>query len=102
MAVAFAVMILIFNAVNTTSVIDAIYTLCSYTYGPLLGLFAFALFTRYRVHGRWVPWVCIISPVICWAVSLLTQQITGYEMGYERLMLNGALTFGGLFIFRAR
>ena len=102
MAVAFAAMILIFNAVNTTSVIDAIYTLCSYTYGPLLGLFAFALFTRYRVRGRWVPWVCIISPVICWAVSLLTQQTTGYEMGYERLMLNGALTFGGLFIFRAR
>ena len=102
MAVAFAAMILIFNAVNTTSVIDAIYTLCSYTYGPLLGLFAFALFTRYRVRGRWVPWVCIISPVICWAVSLLTQQTTGYEMGYERWMLNGALTFGGLFIFRAR
>ena len=102
MAVAFAAMILIFNAVNTTSVIDAIYTLCSYTYGPLLGLFAFALFTRYQVRGRWVPWVCIISPVICWAVSLLTQQTTGYEMGYERLMLNGALTFGGLFISRAR
>lgn len=102
MAVAFAAMILIFNAVNTTSVIDAIYTLCSYTYGPLLGLFAFALFTRYQVRGWWVPWVCIISPVICWAVSLLTQQTTGYEMGYERLMLNGALTFVGLFIFRVR
>lgn len=89
-----------FGSLNSTSVIDAIYILCSYTYGPLLGLFAFGLMTHRKVNDRWVPWICIASPLICFAVDTLTMQLTGYKFGYELLMLNGALTFAGLALIR--
>ena len=99
-ALLFVVFILGFKIVNSTSVIDAIYIICSYTYGPLLGLFAFGLFTRWQVKDRAVPYIAIVSPVICFAIETITKQITGYHFGYELLILNGALTFAGLFIFR--
>ena len=99
-ALLFVVFILGFKIVNSTSVIDAIYIICSYTYGPLLGLFAFGLFTRWQVRDRAVPYIAIVSPVICFAIETITKQITGYNFGYELLILNGALTFAGLFIFR--
>lgn len=99
-ALLFVVFILGFKIVNSTSVIDAIYIICSYTYGPLLGLFAFGLFTRWQVKDRAVPYIAIVSPVICFAIETITKQITGYNFGYELLILNGALTFAGLFIFR--
>ena len=99
-ALLFVVFILGFKIVNSTSVIDAIYIICSYTYGPLLGLFAFGLFTRWQVKYRAVPYIAIVSPVICFAIETITKQITGYNFGYELLILNGALTFAGLFIFR--
>lgn len=92
-AVVFVVFILIFNQVNSTSVIDAIYILCGYTYGPLLGLFAFGLLTRRSCNDRWVPLVCIVSPLICFAIDTLVSSLTGYRFGYELLMLNGLLTF---------
>ena len=99
-AVVFMVFIIAFKAINSTSVIDAIYILCSYTYGPLLGLFAFSLLTRREVNDRWSPWVCVASPIICFAIDTLTSQLTGYKFGYELLMLNGALTFAGLALIR--
>ena len=99
-ALLFVVFILGFKIVNSTSVIDAIYIICSYTYGPLLGLFAFGLFTRWQVKDRAVPYIAIVSPVICFAIETITKQITGYHFGYELLILNGTLTFAGLFIFR--
>ena len=99
-ALLFVVFILGFKIVNSTSVIDTIYIICSYTYGPLLGLFAFGLFTRWQVKDRAVPYIAIVSPVICFAIETITKQITGYNFGYELLILNGALTFAGLFIFR--
>lgn len=99
-ALLFVVFILAFKALNSTSVIDAIYIICSYTYGPLLGLFAFGLFTRWQVKDRCVPYIAIISPVICFAIETITRQITGYEFGYELLMVNGLLTFVGLYLCR--
>ena len=99
-ALLFVVFILAFRALNSTSVIDAIYIICSYTYGPLLGLFAFGLFTRWQVKDRYVPYIAIISPVICFAIETITRQTTGYEFGYELLMVNGLLTFVGLFLCR--
>lgn len=102
LAVAFVFMLFIiaFKAINSTSVIDAIYILCSYTYGPLLGLFAFSLLTKRQVNDRWSPWVCIASPLICFAIDTLTSQYVGYKFGYELLMLNGALTFAGLALIK--
>ena len=99
-AVLFVVFILAFKVVNSTSVIDAIYIICSYTYGPLLGLFAFGRLTSWQVKGCAVPCITIASPVICYAIETITKQTTGYQFGYELLILNGALTFIGLFLFR--
>ena len=95
-AVVFMLFIIAFKAINSTSVIDAIYILCSYTYGPLLGLFAFSLLTRRQVNDRWSPWICIASPLICFVIDNMKSLLTGYMFGYELLMLNGGLTLAGL------
>lgn len=95
-SVLFAIIILIFKAVNSRSVIDAIYMIASYTYGPLLGLFVFGLFTKKQPRDKYVPYICILSPLICFATDYLVKQHTGYAFGYEMLMLNGAITFFGL------
>jgi Na+/proline symporter len=98
MAVVFTVLILMVDAVNSTSVIDAIYILCSYTYGPLLGLFAYGLLTKRGVNDRWVPYIAVASPLICFALDKTVASTTGYQFGYELLMLNGLLTFLGLWL----
>lgn len=97
-AVVFVLFILLFKALNSTSVIDAIYVLCSYTYGPLLGLFAFGLTCRRNVLDKAVPYIAVASPVICFALDAFTQRTWGYKFGYELLLLNGLLTYTGLFI----
>lgn len=94
----FVLFILLFRAVNSTSLIDAVYTLASYTYGPLLGLFTFGLFTRQQPIDRFVPYICIASPLICYVLNLVTQHVWNYRFGYELLMLNGLLTFMGLWL----
>lgn len=96
MAVVFILCVLLFELVNSQSVLDAIYTLCGYTYGPLLGLFAYALITKWGVNDRAVPAIAVASPVICFAADWLTSHYTSYRFGYELLMLNGLLTFIGL------
>ena len=95
-AVLFIVFILVFKALNSTSVIDAIYILCSYTYGPLLGLFAFGLITKWKTDDRRVPFICIASPLLCFLLDNIVASTTGYKFGYELLLLNGLLTFAGL------
>ena len=94
----FILFILLFRAFNSTSLIDAVYILASYTYGPLLGLFAFGLFTRKQPNDRLVPYICIASPMICYALDIATQHIWNYRFGYELLMLNGLITFIGLWL----
>ena len=94
----FVVMILLFRMLNSTSVIDAIYVLCGYTYGPLLGLFAFGMLTKRMPRDRFVPYICIASPLVCYAIDTLTWQLSGYRFGYELLILNGLLTFLALFV----
>jgi Na+/proline symporter len=101
MAVVFVFFILLFRVVNSSSIIDAIYVLCGYTYGPLLGLFAFSLFTKRRVNDRIVPYIAVASPLICFAIDQLTTRLTGYRFGYELLMLNGLLTFLGLYLSKS-
>jgi SSS family solute:Na+ symporter len=98
MCLVFVLFILLFHLVNSTSLIDAIYTMVSYTYGPLLGLFAFGLFTRRMPCDRWVPVLCVASPVVCYVLEVVAGRVWGYHFGYELLMLNGALTFSALFV----
>ena len=96
MCLFFVLFILLFRQVNSTSLIDAIYILASYTYGPLLGLFVFGLFTKKQPNDTAVPYICIVSPLLCYFLDLTAQHFWGYRFGYELLMLNGLLTFAGL------
>lgn len=94
----FAAFILLFRALNSTSVIDAIYIILSYTSGPLLGLFAYGIITRRSVNDRLVPYICVASPVVCFFIDFMAKTLADYQFGYELLMLNGALVFCGLYL----
>ena len=102
MCLFFVLFILLFRQINSTSLIDAIYILASYTYGPLLGLFVFGLFTKKQPNDTFVPYICIISPLLCYLLDLIAQHLWGYHFGYELLMLNGLLTFAGLWVSSLR
>jgi SSS family transporter len=102
-AVVLWLVILGFKAMNSKAVIDAVFTLASYTYGPLLGLFAFGLFGRQAVRDRWVPVICGLSPFFCWILQKNTAAwLGGYRLGFELLILNGLLTMAGLWLIRLR
>jgi len=101
-SVLFIIFILLFKTINSKSMIDVIYILCSYTYGPLLGLFAFGLLTKYKVRDNLVPVVALLSPLICYIINIFSSKFWGYEFGYELLMLNGLLTFLGLYLLRKK
>ena len=97
MAVTMGVVILIFNVLNNTSVIDAVYVLASYTYGPILGMFAFGIFTKRPVRDRWVPLVALLSPVLCFVLDSHSETwFNGYSFSYELLIFNALFTFAGL------
>ena len=88
--------ILVFYEVGSGSVIDLIYRLASYTYAPLLGLYAFGILTRRRPADRAIPYVALATPALCAALDYLAPQYLNYHFGYELLMVGGALTFLGL------
>lgn len=93
--------IIVYYSINNTAIIQKLFTVAGYTYGPLLGLFAFGLFTKFAVKDRWVPLIAVISPVICYLMSLwLPLIIEGYKFGFELLILNGLITFFGLYLVR--
>ena len=95
--------ILVFNAINDQSVIMAIFKIAGYTYGPLLGLYAFGLYTNIGVRDRLVPWVCAISPLLCYIIdSNSALWFNGFQFGFFILIVNGALTFIGLLLIQNR
>lgn len=99
--ISFIVLLVIvgFNAINDSSVISVLFTIAGYTYGPLLGMFAFGLFTKLQVRDSLVPLIAILSPAICYVLSIYDQQLFhGYNLGFELLLVNGFLTFAGLFL----
>ena len=97
MAAVMGAVILVFGLLNDTSVIDAVYTLASYTYGPILGLFAFGIFTRRSVRDRWIPLVAVLSPVLCYVLQRNSERwFGGYSFSYELLIFNALFTFVGL------
>ena len=97
-ALAFALCIAVFHIAGSGTIIDTIYRLAGYTYGPLLGLFCFGLFTQRRANDRAVPYIAIISPIICVLLDCLAPVLWNYHFSYELLLLNGALTFLGLLV----
>ncbi|MDL2322590.1 sodium:solute symporter [Bacteroidales bacterium OttesenSCG-928-A17] len=96
----FIAIMLIFKAINNTSVIDAIYIIASYTYGPLLGLFAFGIIFKRQTNDKAVPWICILSPLLCFAANQTLKATVGYQFGYELLIVNALLVMTGLLMFR--
>jgi SSS family solute:Na+ symporter len=86
--------ILVFKAINDDSVISALFKVAGYTYGPLLGMYAFGLFTKINVRDKWVPLVAVLSPVVCYVIQLYIP------FGFELLILNGAITFVGLYLLK--
>ena len=103
MAILMAVCILVFAALNSTSVIDAVYRLASYTYGPLLGLFAFGLCFKTKVRDHLVPLVALAAPLICLILDLNSVAwFNGYHFSYEILLLNALFTMVGLWVISKR
>jgi hypothetical protein len=101
MALVIIFVIISFDLINDQAIIHQLFTFAGYTYGPLLGLFSFGLFTKYRVNDKWVPLVAITAPVLSYLISHFSEHIfNGYQIGFELLIINGILTFIGLYIIR--
>ena len=97
------VVIIIFKLVNNDAVINELFTWAGYTYGPLLGLYAFGLFTKLQVKDKLVPLICVISPVICYTLNSFSKELlNGYKFGFEMIILNGLLTFFGLWLIKRK
>ncbi|WP_438944673.1 sodium:solute symporter [Sediminibacterium sp.] len=98
-AAIFLVFVLVFKWVNDPSMIGLLLKIAAYTYGPLLGLFTFGIITKRAVKDKWVPYVCVAAPIICFILDKFQKDLLGsYEVGLELLIINGALTFIGLLL----
>jgi len=97
------VVILFFKAINNESIVVAVFRVAGYTYGPILGLFVFGMYSKRIVKDKWVPVVAIISPIVCYFISKYSEVIfNGYHFGFELLIVNGFLTFCGLWFISSK
>ncbi|MFQ3213620.1 MAG: SSS family transporter [Marivirga sp.] len=95
------IVVLAFNAINDQSVITAVFVAAGYTYGPILGLFAFGLFTKWQVKDKWVPLICFLSPIISYLLNQNSAALFGgFKFGFLILVVNGLLTFIGLYFLK--
>lgn len=93
------VVILVFKVINNQSIVMAVFTAAGYTYGPILGLFVFGLYSKRIVNDKWVPLVGLAAPIICYIISVNSAALfNGYQFGFELLILNGAITVAGLLL----
>ena len=100
MSAIMGVVIVVFYIISNSDAISAVYAIASYTYGPILGLFAFGLACHTAVRDKWVPAVCIAAPVICFFVQKWLLDSFGYVMSFELLLLNAAVTVAGLILLK--
>ncbi len=98
----FFLIIVILHIVNKQAIIDLVYLLAAYTYGPLLGLFFFGLLTKYQVKDRFIPLVAIASPLICYVLDTVGKDMLGFGFGFTILIVNGLLTFFGMYLLRVK
>lgn len=94
----FCLMLMVFYFVENNNMIDLLFRLASYTYGPLLGLFTLSMFTKIKINDKYSPLVCTISPIIC----VIIQVLSSNSLGYELLLLNGFITFVGLMLIKRK
>ncbi|MBY0480648.1 MAG: sodium:solute symporter [Chitinophagaceae bacterium] len=98
-AAIFLVFVLIFKVVNSASMINVILKVASYTYGPILGLFSFGILLKRQVNDKLVPFVCLSAPLFCFVIDFFQEQLFGtFKFGPELLIINGLITFLGLFL----
>lgn len=103
MSLAMVAVIMIFRAINNDSVIEQVFTAAGYTYGPLLGLYSYGLFTKKPVRDRLVPFIAIASPVLSWILAKYAPLwFNGYKIGFELLLINAFITFTGLWLSAPR
>jgi Na+/pantothenate symporter len=99
----FFVAIILFKVLNNESVINALFKIAGYTYGPLLGMFSFGILTRYKIRDKMVPFLSVIAPLLCYILDLYSEKLLwGYTFGFELLIINGLIVFAGLYITRRR
>ena len=99
----FLLIVLVFYKIDSSSMINVILAMASYTYGPLLGLFTFGILTRRPVQDKLVPWVCLLAPLLCFLLVKYQHLLFGnYKIGFELLLINGFLTFLGLWLISKR
>jgi Na+/proline symporter len=102
-AAIFLVFVMVFNQVNNPSMINVILKIAAYTYGPLLGLFTFGIITKRQVKDSLVPLVCVVSPLLCYVLETYQHLLFGsFEIGLELLIINGLITFAGLWLISSR
>lgn len=99
MSIIIIFVIILFKLINNQAVIAQLFTFAGYTYGPLLGLYAFGLFTNYRANDKLIPVIALVAPVISYFISTYsTVMFNGYQIGFELLIINGLITFTGIFL----
>lgn len=101
-SILFLIVILIIHAAGQGSILNTIYKIASYTYGPLLGLFFFGLFSKVKPRDKYVPIVCIIAPFLCFGLEMFLKQAFDYGVGNEILLFNGLITVIGLLLISGR
>jgi hypothetical protein len=95
--------IIIFRTINDKAIIDKLFTIAGYTYGPLLGFFSFGLLTKWKVKDKWVPLIAVTSPLICYIISSQSKLwFNGYTFGFELLIINGLITFAGMLLLKTK
>jgi Na+/proline symporter len=98
-AILLLLVIVLFNSINKAAVVGELFKIAGFTYGPLLGLYAFGLFNTYKVKDTGVPFVCLLCPVLCYVLSTFSERwFNGYVFGFELLILNGLMTYAGLWV----
>ncbi|MFN6944191.1 MAG: sodium:solute symporter, partial [Cytophagaceae bacterium] len=101
-SVLFLLIIIVFNEIGSSSVISSVLKAASYTYGPLLGLFAFGLLNKRKVFDKFTPLVCVISPLLTYVITVSIETYTPYRFAYENLIINGVICFIGLWIISSK
>ena len=101
-ALLFLVIIVVLFVVSSDAVVNLVYKLASYTYGPLLGMFFFGILTKVKVRDGATPWIAVAAPVLCLVFNLVSKHYWGFDLGFTLLIVNGLLTFFGMWLFRVK
>ncbi len=99
-AILFFIIIVILHLVNNQAVIDLVYLLAAYTYGPLLGFFFFGLLTNYTIKDKYMPYVALGAPLLCFILDYTGKVYLGFGFGFTILIVNGVLTFLGMYLLK--